>query len=157
MDPKTGRLYAMLQSATIQDGGDDKKTSQHTRLFAFDVAGKNSTLVGEWVVPLPLSSKGKTEACSEILFVKPGVFFALSRDGDGHGGDDLNSKFKNADLFSIRGATDIHGTKFDSHRNPIAPNGKLDSSIKPAEYVSFISYVDPDQLARFGLHNGIHN
>lgn len=30
----------------------------------------------------------------------------------------------------------------------------LDSSITPAEYVSFVNFLDPVQLARFGLHNG---
>jgi len=151
----TGTLYAMLQSATIQDGGADKTTSRYTRLFAFDTKVLPPHLVGEWVVPLPLSKKNHTEACSEIHLVRPGVFFALSRDGDGRGGDDNKSSYKNADLFSIHGATDIHGTKFDNHLNPIAVNGTLDSSIKPAEYVTFISFIDATQLARFGLHNGM--
>jgi len=155
IDPTTGTLYAMLQSATVQDGGADKTTSRYTRLFAFDTKVLPPHLVGEWVVPLPLSKKNHTEACSEIHLVRPGVFFALSRDGDGRGGDDNKSSYKNADLFSIHGATDIHGTKFDNHLIPIAVNGTLDSSIKPAEYVTFISFIDATQLARFGLHNGM--
>jgi len=145
----------MLQSATIQDGGADKTTSRYTRLFAFDIKKLPPRLVGEWVVPLPLSQKNHTEACSEIHFVRPGVFFALSRDGDGRGGDDNTSSYKNADLFSIHEATDIHGKKFDNHLNPIAVSGVLDPSIKPAEYVAFISFIDAIQLARFGLHNGM--
>ncbi|KAK7442763.1 hypothetical protein VKT23_016010 [Stygiomarasmius scandens] len=157
LDPINNVLYAMLQSATIQDGGDDKSTSRFTRLVAYDVSDPIATrpsLIGEWVVPLPISnSKGNTRACSEIHFVSPGVFLALSRDGDGRGGDDTESKYKNADLFSIAGATDIHGTKFDDPSNPIAKKGKLDKSITPAEYVAFVSYIDDDELARFGLHN----
>lgn len=149
-------LYAMLQSATIQDGGDSKGTSRYTRLVAFNVSDSlvRPPLVGEWVVPLPLSSKGNTQPCSEIHFVSPGVFLALSRDGDGRGGDDTNSKYKQADLFSITGATDIHGTKYDDPSNPVASGGKLVSSIKPATYVSFVNYVETNGLARFGLHNG---
>lgn len=156
IDPKTGIIYAMLQSATIQDGGDDKTTSRYTRLLAYDVQGNQSTLAGEWIVPLPQSSKGKTRACSEIAFVGDGIFLALSRDGHGRGDDggDSKSKYKNADLFSIRQATDIHGSKFDDPSNPIATDGKLDKSIAPATYVSFVSFIDDDQLARFGLHNG---
>ncbi len=86
----------MLQSATIQDGGDDKTTSRYTRLLAYDVSNPSvrPELVGEWVVPLPQSKKNNTRACSEIAFVSPGVFFALSRDGDGKGGDDLQSSYK---------------------------------------------------------------
>ncbi|KAK7062699.1 hypothetical protein VNI00_000187 [Paramarasmius palmivorus] len=142
-------LYAMLQAATIQDGGDDKSTSSFTRLVAYDVSDdtKRPALVGEWVVPLPRSnSKGNTRKCSEILFVSKNVFFALSRDGDGRGGKPIFSVFAKA--------TDIHGTKYDDPANPVAPKGKLDKSITPATYVSFVDYIDDDQLARFGLHNG---
>ncbi|KAF8956171.1 esterase-like activity of phytase-domain-containing protein [Flammula alnicola] len=157
-DESTQTLYAMLQSATIQDGGASKSTSRFTRLFAYDVGNPalKPRLVGEWVVPLPQSSKGNTEACSEIHFVSPGLFLALSRDGDGHGGGDDKSSYKQADLFSIAHATDIHNTKFDdpANSNSIAVAGVLDSSITPAEYVSFVNYIDPVQLARFGLHNG---
>lgn len=86
----------MLQSATIQDGGTDKTTSRHARLVAYDVSHKllRPKLVGEWVVPLPQSKKGNTRACSEIHFIKPGVFVALSRDGDGRGGDEDKSGYK---------------------------------------------------------------
>jgi len=95
-DGATSTLYAMLQSATIQDGGSDKTTSRHSRLFAYDVGNilQKPKLIGEWVVPLPQSSKGKTLASSEIYFLSPGVFLALARDGDGRGGDDTKSKYK---------------------------------------------------------------
>ncbi|PPQ84110.1 hypothetical protein CVT24_002358 [Panaeolus cyanescens] len=159
MDHDRQVLYVMLQSATIQDGGSSKSTSRFTRLLAYNVANPavKPRLVGEWVVPLPLSDKNNTRACSEIHFVSKNIFLALSRDGDGRGGDDNNSKYKQADLFSISKATDIHGTKFDSPANPIAVNGVLDSTITPAQYLSFVNYVDPVQLARFGLHNGKPN
>ncbi|KAF8073546.1 esterase-like activity of phytase-domain-containing protein [Lyophyllum atratum] len=159
LDHKNQILYAMLQSATIQDGGDSKSTSRYTRLVAYDVSHPllRPKLVGEWVVPLPQSSKGNTQASSEIHFVSPGVFLALARDGDGRGGGDDNSGYKQADLFSIVGATDIHGTKFDDPAHPIATGGVLDPSIKPATYVPFINYLDPAELARLGLHNGIPN
>lgn len=61
---------------------------------------------------------------------------------------------RQADLFDISSATDIHGTKFDDPANPIAVGGVLDPSITPATYVSFVNYIDPTELARFGLHNG---
>ncbi|KAF8887862.1 esterase-like activity of phytase-domain-containing protein [Gymnopilus junonius] len=156
LDADDGILYAMLQSALIQDGGDNKNDQRFTRLFAFDVSDPDSevVLVGEWVVPLPIDSKSNTQACSEIHFVSPGVFFALSRDGDGRGGNDDKSSYKQADLFSIAQATDIHGSKFDDPSNPIATKGKLDKSITAAEYVGFVKFIDPVQLARFGLHNG---
>ncbi|KAI0682256.1 esterase-like activity of phytase-domain-containing protein [Earliella scabrosa] len=159
LDSTGQTLYAMLQSATIQDGGGDKTTSRFTRLLAYDVSAPQPSvpppLIGEWVVPLPISnSKGNTRAQSEIQFVGENVFLALARDGDGHGGDDNKSKYKQADLFDISNATDIHGTKFDDPSHPIAKDGKLDKSITPATYESFVDFIDDDQLARFGLHNG---
>ncbi|KAJ7225069.1 esterase-like activity of phytase-domain-containing protein [Mycena haematopus] len=151
LDTTTNTLYAILQSATIQDGA-----LQYTRLLAYDVSAPTVSvpLVGEWVVPLPLSSSGKVEATSEIHFVSEGVFLCLARDGNGHGGSGDKIKYKHADLFSIVNATDIHGTTFDSPSTPVAPNGVLSENITPATYISFVDYADATQLARFGLHNG---
>ncbi len=61
---------------------------------------------------------------------------------------------RQADLLDISNATDIHGTKFDVPSNPIAKKGKLDKSITPGTYQSFVDFIDDDQLDRFGLHNG---
>jgi len=151
LDTTTNTLYAILQSATIQDGA-----LQYTRLLAYDVSAPTVSvpLVGEWVVPLPLSNSGKVEATSEIHFVSEGVFLCLARDGNGHGGSGDNIKYKHADLFSIANATDIHGTDFDLPSTPVAPKGVLSKKITPATYVSFVDYADATQLARFGLHNG---
>ncbi|KAL4250164.1 Phytase-like domain-containing protein [Abortiporus biennis] len=154
----TGKtLYAMLQSAPIQDGGNKKSNSRFTRLVAFDISNPSvvrPSLVGEWIVPLPLSDKGNTLAASEIHFVHENVFLVLARDGDGHGGDDNQSKYKQADLIDISKATNIANTKFDQPANPVAPKGKLDKSVTAATYQSFVDFIDDDQLARFGLHNG---
>ena len=65
-------------------------------------------------------------------------------------------RFRNADIFSITHATDIHGTVFDKPDHPIAVAGKLNETIVPAEYVPFIDYLNATQLARFGLHNGCY-
>ena len=62
---------------------------------------------------------------------------------------------RHADIYDISAATDIHGTQFDDPAHPIAVAGVLDPSITPAKFVSFIDYLDPVQLARFGLHNGL--
>ncbi|KAI0330295.1 hypothetical protein GY45DRAFT_758973 [Cubamyces sp. BRFM 1775] len=157
LDSSGKTLYALLQSATIQDGGSDKTTSRYTRLLAYDISDAlvvRPTLIGEYVVPLPLSKKGKTQAASELHFVSEGIFLVLSRDGDGHGGDDAKSSYKQADLLDISNATDIHGTSFDDPAYPIAKDGNLDDSITPGTYVSFVDFIDDTQLGRFGVHNG---
>ncbi|KAK7689375.1 hypothetical protein QCA50_007167 [Cerrena zonata] len=156
-DDTGNTLYALLQSATIQDGGGDKTTSRFTRLFAFNISDPSAVrppLIGEWVVPLPQSKKDKTRASSEVHFVHQNVFLVLARDGNGHGDDDTESSYKQADLIDISSATNIAGTKFDSPKNPIAKKGKLDKSITAATYVGFVDFIDDTQLARFGLHNG---
>ncbi|KAF8193399.1 esterase-like activity of phytase-domain-containing protein [Pholiota molesta] len=143
-DDDTETLYAMLQSATIQDGGLVATTQRYTRLFAYNVGNPalKPRLVGEWVVPLPLSAKNKTEACSEIHFVSKGIFLALSRDGDGRGGNDDHSSYKQVDLFSIANATDIHG-----------PNSTIPQPPSRQRIRVLPDIVDDTQLARFGLHN----
>ena len=50
--------------------------------------------------------------------------------------------------------TNIAGSKFDSHKNAVAPKGKLDKSVTPAVYTPFVSLINSTQLTRFGLHNG---
>ncbi|KAJ7758808.1 esterase-like activity of phytase-domain-containing protein [Mycena maculata] len=141
LDPLTQTLYAILQSGTIQDGA-----AQYTRLLAYDVSQPTFTI--------PVSSSGKIEATSEIHFVSPGVFLCLSRDGNGHGGSGTTIKYKQADLFSITSATDIHGTDYDSPSTPVSPKAKLAKGVTAAEYVGFVNYADPTQLGRFGLHVG---
>jgi len=157
VSPDGNTLFTLLQSATIQDGGSGKSTSRFTRLLAYDVSHPlpfTPKLIGEWVVPLPLDSKGNTLAQSEMHFISENIFFVLARDGDGHGGSSDKSSYKQADLIDISRATNILGSKFDSPANPIAINGTLNKSINPAVYVPFLSLINDTQLARFGVHNG---
>jgi len=85
----------MLQTAAVQDGGGSRATSRYTRLLAWDVSDpSNPVFKGEWVVPLPLNSKGESLACSEIYFVSDNIFLALPRDGGGRGGDSPTSNYK---------------------------------------------------------------
>jgi hypothetical protein len=85
------------------------------------------------------------------------TFLVLARDGNGNGDDNTQSSYKQADLFSIAGATNIASSVFDSPNMPVAPNGVLEKSVTPATYASFVSYIDDDQLGRFALHNGGKN
>jgi len=152
-------LYALLQTATIQDGGADKSSSRFTRLFAWNISSPTTVrppLIGEWVVPLPQDSSGNTLGASELHFVTDTTFFVLSRDGHGRGDDNDNndSAYKQADLIDISKATNIAGTKFDEASNPVAKKGKLTSSVTAAVYTGFVNMIDSTQLARFGLHNG---
>ena len=97
MDESTNTLWAMLQSATIQDGGNKKSNSRYTRLLAYDISQPTEirpALIAEYIVPLPQDSDGKTIAASEIAFVSNQLFLVLARDGNGHGDDDTESEYK---------------------------------------------------------------
>jgi hypothetical protein len=78
----------------------------------------------------------------------------LPRDGNGFGDTSSDTSFKDVDLISTKGATNIANTAFDQPSLPVAPMGVLNSTITPASYTPFISLIDPAQLAKFGLHIG---
>ncbi|KAG8956579.1 hypothetical protein FRC04_000057 [Tulasnella sp. 424] len=151
--PDGHKLYAMLQSSTMQDGGADDKTSRYARLFVYDVK-LIPKLISEYVVPLPQSAKKKkTLAQSDIHYLDGTKFLVLSRDGHGNGDDESQSDYKSVDIFDISGATDIHGTQYDDD-TAVSPGGVLASDVVPATYTPFVSLIDNSQLGRFGLHNG---
>ncbi|KAG9048256.1 hypothetical protein FS837_000392 [Tulasnella sp. UAMH 9824] len=152
--PDGHKLYAMLQSSTMQDGGTDDTTSRNTRLFVYDIKRHVPKLIGEYVVPLPQTAKKhKTLAQSDIHYLDGHKFLVLSRDGHGNGDDESQSDYKSVDIFDISGATDIHGAQYDNS-TAVSPDGVLAAGVTPATYTPFISLIDNSQLNRFGLHNG---
>ncbi|PSN67411.1 hypothetical protein BS50DRAFT_621420 [Corynespora cassiicola Philippines] len=171
-DPETGRannqglealtaspdgrfMYALLQSATMQEGGAKSKTRRTTRLLRYRLDGKTPVYEAEFVVQLPLAPNGKVAGQSEIHFVSDTQFLVLARDsGAGRGQDDSESKYRNVDVFDISNATNIKGGEYDAFDGAVAsPNGELKSSIEPAKYCPWLSYNNNDQLNRWGLLN----
>src|SRR5262245_24764480 len=70
LSPDRTKLFVLLQSAAIQDldatsAATIRNTRRNTRLLAYDIAGASPTLVGEYVVQLPLFGAGLTAAQSE--------------------------------------------------------------------------------------------
>ena len=154
------RLFALLQSAAVQEGGADDATRRHARLVEWDVTMMPAKYVGERVVPLPLyqSKEGsnKVAAQSEIYALDNGQFFVLARDsGAGRGADDTQSLYRQIDVFDIEGATNVKGDKADAPDGQIADeDGKLNEGVEPAEYCPFLDFNVNAQLGKFGLHNG---
>ncbi|KJZ75482.1 hypothetical protein HIM_05178 [Hirsutella minnesotensis 3608] len=131
--------------------------NRHTRLLGYDARDPlKLSLKSEYVVPLPQSSSGKTYPPSELHAVDANTFLILSRDNNGLGENKTMSQYKQADLASTKGATNIAGSKYDQAANPVTTEKgmKLNPDIKPATYQPFLSLIDKDQLSRFGLHNG---
>jgi hypothetical protein len=178
-DPETGRqnnqglegmsltpdgrfLIAVLQSATRQDGGDSGSTRENTRALVYDASDPaHLKLAHEYVVPLPTftdaAGKKKVAAQSEILALSGTAFLMLARDsGNGFGMKDDTSVYRVVNIVDLSGATDIAGTDFDKDK-PVAPKGRLDSSVKAATLTPLIDINDKAELGRFGLHNGAPN
>jgi hypothetical protein len=158
------RLFVLLQSATIQDGGagGGSPTRYNTRFLGYDISDVAAPkLVEEYVVQLPRfkDAKGKqlVAAQSEIHALDDHRFLVIARDsGHGFGLKDAESVYRGIDLFDTTGATNIAGTEYDGVK-PVAPKGELEPSIKPADYARFIDINDNAALGRFGLHNGEPN
>ena len=96
LSPDGSRLFALLQSATVQDStpGTNNQNAKHTRLLVYDVSTNptNSTPLAEYALTLPtykINGNGgavdRTCAQSEIVAIDNYRFLMLSRDGNGLG------------------------------------------------------------------------
>ena len=152
-------LVAILQSATRQDTGSDRRWRQNTRMLYYDIADvEHPRLTREHVVVLPMftSAEGTPQvaAQSELLALDENHFLLLCRDGgNGYGTKGTTSVYRRIELLDASKATDIAGSEFD-RTLAVAPDGKLAQGIVPATLTSFIDLNDNAQLEKFGLHNG---
>ncbi|NBW88224.1 MAG: hypothetical protein EBR23_15690, partial [Planctomycetia bacterium] len=152
-------IYALLQSALRQDGGEDGNSQRrHTRLLAYDIANPAApVLTGEWILPLPVytqSGSQQVASVGDMVAINGRQFLVLVRDGNGRGGDTPVSLYRAVLVYDVTGATNLAGSAFDNPNNPAAPRGVLASSIVPASSAVLINLNDAAQLSRFGLNNG---
>lgn len=161
--PDGTRLFALLQSATVQDtSGANQQTRNHARLFVYDIAGANReapVLTGEYVVRLPQidlngnnSGLDGTAAQSEIVALGQSSFLMLPRDGNGMGkGTTLPIVFKSVQVVDFASATNILG-QFDGIGEAVSPAGVLADGVNAAAAAEIINMLQPDDLAKFGLN-----
>jgi len=107
-------LYALLQAATVQDGGTSNANRRYTRLIQYDTLQAPPSIVAEYVVPLPIytysNGKPRVAAQSEVKYVDGKQFIVLARDSNaGHGAASSTSLYRHADVFDITGATNLTG------------------------------------------------
>ncbi|KIW78121.1 hypothetical protein Z517_07954 [Fonsecaea pedrosoi CBS 271.37] len=155
-DKKT--LYALMQSALAQEGGDNSSTRRLTRLLEYDVSDPSSPIYkSEYMVPLPVFSNNTLVAAqSELHYISPTQFLVLARDsGRGHGQSNSTSRYRHIDVIDISKATNLAGNTYDCTTCSAASvDGVLAASIIPATYCSWLDYNVNAQLNRFGVHNG---
>ncbi len=162
VSPDNTRLFALMQSAVVQDTGAGTQGRYNTRLFVFDIAGANledPVLIGEYAVQLPrydLNGNGSgldtTAAQSEIVALGNTQFLMLPRDGNGLGkGTTDPIVAKTVDLVDFSTATNILGV-YDAEGNQISPAAALLSGITPATSTVVINMLSSTDLAKFGFN-----
>jgi 2',3'-cyclic-nucleotide 2'-phosphodiesterase (5'-nucleotidase family)/uncharacterized protein YjiK len=161
VSPDNSRLFALMQSALVQDGG-AAQTRFNTRLFVYDIAGtnlENPVLIGEYAVQLPrydLNGNGSgldaTAAQSEIVALSNTQLLMLPRDGNGLGkGTTDPIVTKTVDLVDFSAATNILGL-YDAEGNQISPAGTLRSTITPARSTVVVNLLSSADLTKFGFN-----
>lgn len=162
ISPDGKKLYALLQSAPVQDTTDNQATRLNTRLLVYDISGAAAPTVpsAHYVLQLPtftLNGAGgaanRTAAQSEILALNDRQFLVLSRDGNGWGPNTRDPfVFKNILVVDIGAATNIAGTSFENSTTPLAPAGVRNASVTPVQSTTFVNILNTPQLNKFGLN-----
>jgi hypothetical protein len=162
VSPDNSRLFALMQSALVQDTGTGGQGRFNTRLFVYDIAGaklENPELIAEHVVQLPRydlngnnSGLDTTAAQSEIVALSNTQILMLPRDGNGLGrGNTDPIVTKTVDLVDFSTATNILGI-YDAEANTILSGGSLRSAITPARSTVVVNLLSSTDLAKFGFN-----
>jgi len=164
--PDGTRLFALLQSATLQDSGSGNQGRTNARLLVYDISGGDvpNDPIAQYVIQLPrIDTTGsttngttvdRTGAQSCIQLISNTQFLMLSRDGNGRGAAGA-PVFKSVLLADISAATNIDGL-YDAEGNAVAPGGVLNASVTPiawTEALNMIGKLDLNisEVAKFGL------
>lgn len=164
VSPDGTKLYALLQSATIQDSGSGNQGRSNARLVVYDVSGNDTptTTQHEYVIQLPrIDDNGgtpnvnRTGAQSSIIAINDHQLLILARDGNGRGASG-SPVFKSVLLADLAGATDIKGL-YDAEGNAVAPDGNLLPSVTPISWTEALNILGKldlsvTELEQFGLN-----
>ena len=166
--PDGTRLFAMLQSATLQDSGSGNQGRSNARLVVYDVSNADVPLapLAQYVIQLPrVDDNGATGgvavnrngAQSEIVALNSTQLLILSREGNGRGAAG-SPVFKSVLLADLSSATNINGM-FDGNTDAVAPGGVLSPTVTPiswTEALNMLGKLGPGaaniELAKFGLN-----
>lgn len=167
--PDGTKLYALLQSATIQDSGSGNQGRSNTRLLVYDISSTDTPTdpIAQYIIQLPraddtgATNNGATVnrncAQSAVIALNDHQLLILARDGNGRGVLDSNAPvFKSVLLAELNGATNIDGT-FDAEGNAVAPSGVLNASVAPISWTEAVNMlgklnVNTAEVEKFGLN-----
>lgn len=162
VSPDNTRLFALMQSALVQDTGAGTQGRYNTRLYVFDIAGanvENPVLIAEHAVQLPrytLNGNGAAvnnmAAQSEVIALSNTQLLTLPRDGNGLGKGDTNPPvIKTVDLVDFSSATNILGL-YDTEGAQISPGAVLNGGIVPAKSTVVVNLLSTADLTKFGFN-----
>ena len=166
--PDGTRLFAMLQSATVQDSASGADGRFNTRLLVYDISSTSTPAspVAQHVIQLPRiddtgsttngTNVNRTGAQSAVLALNNTTLLVLSRDGNGRGTAGAAPVFKSLLLLDLNGATNIHGL-YDSEGAAISPSGVLSPGVTPVSWTQALNLIGglgsfPAEVAKFGLN-----
>jgi len=167
ISPDGTRLFAMLQSATLQDSGAGNPGRSNTRILVYDITGSDlpTDPIDQYVLQLPRidtdlsGTVDRTGAQSSILSLSNTELLILSRDGNGRGANNNSPVFKSILLANLPTGTDIDGT-YDGE----GVNGDLTSSgdtlkagIVPVSWIEALNIIGKvdlgvTEIGQFGLN-----
>lgn len=165
LSPDGTRLFALLQSATMQDSDASAQNRRQTRLLIYDVSVNPVPLnpVASYALTLPTyrttgngAAVNATAAQSEIVALDRHRFLVLSRDGNGLGNANPNpSVIKSVLLVDTRigNPTNIvsdAATTTEAGKITSVP-GELLPSITPLAWTEAINLLNSTQLSKFNI------
>ncbi len=117
ISPDGTRLFAMLQSATLQDSGSGNQGRTNARVVVYDITGSDipTDPIEQYVVQLPRidtdlsGTVDRAGAQSSILAISNEELLILSRDGNGRGVNGPTPVFKSVLLADLSSGTDFDG------------------------------------------------
>ena len=162
--PSGSKLFALLQSATLQDSGPTNQSRFNTRLLVYNVAATDTPNdpVAQYVIQLPRVTSAadggpvdRTAAQSAIIALNDHQLLILSRDGNGRGATGT-PMFKSILLAELNGSTNIDGT-YDAEAAGPSPAGALSPTVTPLTWTEALNLLgklgDPSvEIAKFGLN-----
>lgn len=165
LSPDGTRLFALLQSATIQDSNSSAQNRRHTRLLVYDVSvdPMPSAPIGVYAFTLPTYTSGgnnvavnSTAAQSEIVAIDNNRILVLSRDANGLGAAAANpSVFKSILLADLRvgGATNLAGdAAVNGEAGKITSSpGVLAAGIVAVPSTEAVNVLNVAQLGKFNF------
>jgi hypothetical protein len=165
LSPDGTRLFALLQSATIQDSNSDQQNRKQTRLLVYDVTTGPTPAqpIAEYALTLPTlrlngngSAVNRTAAQSEVVALDNHRLLVLSRDGNGLGNTDPNPSVYKTVLLVDTGVGNPTNFADSLARNAVGGTittspGVLDPAITPLQWVEALNMLNSTQLSKFNV------